>query len=58
MRKCVNLEARLHHQEESLKQLNSQIIDGQRIVSLFHRVVRLVSLLTRECSTEKHGGLL
>jgi uncharacterized coiled-coil protein SlyX len=47
MRKYVNLEARLHHQEESLKQLNSQILDGQQIVSLFDSVIRLMLLLTR-----------
>lgn len=58
MRKYVNLEASLHHQEESLKQLNSQILDGQQIVSLFDSVIRLMLLLTRKCSTEKYGGLL
>ncbi|KAI9288556.1 zinc-finger of the MIZ type in Nse subunit-domain-containing protein [Umbelopsis sp. AD052] len=34
MRKCINLEAKLHHQEETLKQLNSQILDGQQIKSM------------------------
>jgi uncharacterized coiled-coil protein SlyX len=58
MRKCVNLEARLQHQEESLKQLNSQILDGHQIVSLFDNVIRLMLLLTRKCLTEKYGGLL
>jgi uncharacterized coiled-coil protein SlyX len=35
MRKCINLEAKLQHQEETLKQLNSQILTGEQIVSVF-----------------------
>ncbi|KAH8551270.1 zinc-finger of the MIZ type in Nse subunit-domain-containing protein [Umbelopsis sp. PMI_123] len=34
MRKCINLEAKLQHQEETLKQLNSQILTGEQIKNM------------------------